>query len=71
MTSFVVTEQGGGADIHLHERGSSGAETVRAICARVEAEPADRLRGRVTISHAFVLGTDGQVDAVSLCCHHI
>lgn len=58
----VLSEQGGGADIHLHECGLAGAETIRAICARVEA---GNMRGMVTISHAFVLGDNGEVDAVS------
>ena len=64
----VLSAQGGGADIHLHERGLAGAETVRAICARTEA---GQMRGRVTISHAFVLGDNGEVDAVSTsyACH--
>ena len=57
--------QGGGADIHLHERGLAGAETIRAICAQVEER---RIRGKVTISHAFVLGDNGGVDAVSTSC---
>ena len=61
----VLLEQGGGADIHLHERGLAGAETIRAICARVEA---GNMRGMVTISHAFVLGEDGEVDEVSTGC---
>lgn len=60
--SVHLLGQGGGADIHLHERGPSGAKTIREICARTEA---DGLQGKVAISHAFVLGDDGMIDAVS------
>ncbi|MGI8417840.1 MAG: amidohydrolase family protein, partial [Nakamurella sp.] len=41
-------------DIHLHERGSLGAFSIELIAARTAALG---MRGKVTISHAFALGS--------------
>ncbi|MEM8664756.1 MAG: amidohydrolase, partial [Pseudomonadota bacterium] len=42
-----------GIDIHLHEGGAMGLETLQDIAARTKAVG---LHGRVTVSHAFALG---------------
>src|SRR5690606_36565724 len=42
-------------DIHLHETGPSGAGAIRYMTDTVEATP--ELHGKLTLSHAFALGT--------------
>lgn len=42
-------------DIHLHETGPSGAAAIRYMTDTVEATP--ELHGKLTLSHAFALGT--------------
>ncbi len=48
----LAERHGRGVDIHLHDVGPAGNAQLRAIAAR-----AGRLGGRVTVSHAFSLGT--------------
>ncbi|WP_457105370.1 amidohydrolase [Methylobacterium sp. P5_C11] len=50
---FALAERHGrGIDIHLHDGGAAGLDTIAAIAARTAAAG---LGGRVTISHAFAL----------------
>lgn len=50
---FALAERhGSGIDIHLHDGGEAGLDTIAAIAARTAAAG---LGGRVTISHAFAL----------------
>lgn len=52
---FSIAERRGvGVDIHLHDSGESGIIQLRAIAQRTEAAG---LQGRVTVSHAFALGS--------------
>jgi cytosine/adenosine deaminase-related metal-dependent hydrolase len=51
---FAIAERRGCAiDIHLHDRGETGAMTIEMIAERTQALG---LKGRVAISHAFCLG---------------
>jgi cytosine/adenosine deaminase-related metal-dependent hydrolase len=51
---FAIAERRGCAiDIHLHDRGETGATTIEMIAERTQALG---LAGRVAISHAFCLG---------------
>lgn len=51
---FAIAERRGCAiDIHLHDRGETGARTIEMIAERTTTLG---LRGRVAISHAFCLG---------------
>lgn len=50
----LAEETGKGIDIHLHERGTLGAFTLRLIAERTRALG---LNGRVTISHCFALAS--------------
>lgn len=56
----IADRQGCGVDIHLHDGGGLGRDTVRKI---VERTRAFGLAGRVTISHAFCL-VDAPLDEV-------
>ncbi len=52
---FAIAERRGvGIDIHLHDADAGGNEQLRDIAARTQAAG---LAGRVTVSHAFSLGT--------------
>ena len=52
---FSIAERRGvGIDIHLHDADAGGNEQLRDIAARTQATG---LAGRVTVSHAFSLGT--------------
>jgi cytosine/creatinine deaminase len=52
---FALCERfGRPLDIHLHEPGEMGAFSLDLICERVRALG---MRGKVTVSHAFCLGT--------------
>lgn len=52
---FAIAERRGcGIDIHLHDRGETGAMTIELIAERTSALG---LKGHVAISHAFCLGT--------------
>lgn len=54
-TVFDLAERHGAAvDIHLHETGELGAFDMEEILSRTEALS---MRGKVTISHAFALGS--------------
>lgn len=51
---FAIAERRGCAiDIHLHDRGETGARTIEMVAERTRSLG---LRGRVAISHAFCLG---------------
>ncbi len=51
---FAIAERRGcGIDIHLHDRGETGAMTIEMIAERTQTLG---LKGRVAISHAFCLG---------------
>ncbi|TMH08014.1 MAG: cytosine deaminase [Betaproteobacteria bacterium] len=51
---FAIAERRGcGIDIHLHDRGETGAATIEMIAERTRALG---LAGRVALSHAFCLG---------------
>ncbi len=50
----IASRRGCGIDIHLHDRGETGAMTIEMIAERTRALG---LAGRVAISHAFCLGT--------------
>lgn len=43
-----------GIDIHLHEQGSSGIQTIEYLIAKVNENPV--LRGKTYVSHGFALG---------------
>ena len=61
-TTFrLALDTGAGIDFHLHEAAPSGLAAVDYIIRQVEENP--QLRGKVTLSHAFVLASldDGQV----------
>ena len=49
----LAEKTGAPLDIHLHETGEGGLATLRAILDRVRAHG---MRGRVAISHGYVLG---------------
>ncbi len=49
----LASRHGKGVDIHLHDRGAPGLQTIVAIAARSKAAGLGR---RVAISHAFALG---------------
>ncbi len=52
---FAIAERRGcGIDIHLHDRGETGAMSIAMIAERSRTLG---LKGRVAISHAFCLGT--------------
>jgi cytosine/adenosine deaminase-related metal-dependent hydrolase len=50
----IAARRGCRIDIHLHEPGEQGARTIEMICEHTRALG---LSGRITISHAFCLGT--------------
>ncbi len=56
----LAAKHGCRVDVHLHEPGATGTNTMREIAARTRAGGLD---GRVAISHGYGLG---QVDAVEL-----
>ncbi|TWT11518.1 amidohydrolase [Reyranella sp. CPCC 100927] len=57
---FAIAERRGvGIDIHLHDADAGGNEQLRDIAARTQAAG---LAGRVTVSHAFSLGTPDRQD---------
>ncbi|MEO6320677.1 MAG: amidohydrolase family protein [Polaromonas sp.] len=65
-TTFrIALDTGAGIDFHLHEAAPAGLAAVNYIIRQVEENP--QLRGKVTISHAFVLATldDGLVDELA------
>jgi len=50
----LAHRHGTGLDIHLHDQGEPGLSEILAIADRTKA---DGLGGRVTVSHAFALGS--------------
>jgi len=55
-TTFrLALDTGAGIDFHLHEAAPTGLAAVKYIIKQTEENP--KLRGKVTISHAFVLAT--------------
>ena len=54
LTVGLALEFNKGIDIHLHDTGKEGLETVTALIRKVEEHPA--LKGKTYISHCFVLG---------------
>ncbi|MCJ2070916.1 amidohydrolase [Methylobacterium sp. J-030] len=57
---FALAERHGrGIDIHLHDGGAAGLDTIAAIASRTEAAG---LGGQVTISHAFALAEADDLD---------
>ena len=55
----LAARHGKGIDIHLHDRDPGGNAQLRDIAARSHAAG---MHGRVTVSHAFSLGTDDADD---------
>ncbi len=55
----IAGRHGAGVDIHLHDGGEVGAAQIRMIAARTRALG---LAGKVSISHAFCLGTVPDVE---------
>ena len=55
----LAAKHGKGIDIHLHDRDARGNVQLRDIAARSKAAG---MQGRVTVSHAFSLGTDDADD---------
>jgi len=61
---FGIAERTGATiDIHLHEMGEEGACSMELICERTRALG---MQGRVTISHAFCLGSVDDARAAGL-----
>ncbi len=54
FTVQLALDHNKGIDIHLHERGTSGLQTVEYLIQKVNENPA--LKNRTFISHCFVLG---------------
>jgi cytosine deaminase len=50
----IASKRGAGLDIHLHDGGEGGLAQILAIAARTKA---NGLKGKVTVSHAFALGS--------------
>ncbi|PJG57873.1 amidohydrolase family protein [Aeromonas cavernicola] len=61
----IALDYSKGVDIHLHETGPSGVAAINYMLDTVEKEP--RLKGKLTISHAFALALmdERQVDEVA------
>ncbi|HEX2889893.1 amidohydrolase [Vineibacter terrae] len=55
----IAQRRGAGIDIHLHDADAAGNAQLRDIAARTQAAG---LAGRVTVSHAFSLGTPDRGD---------
>jgi cytosine deaminase len=55
----LAQKHGKGIDIHLHDRDPGGNAQLRDIAARTAAAG---MAGRVTVSHAFSLGTPDEAD---------
>ncbi|NUU66262.1 amidohydrolase family protein [Enterobacteriaceae bacterium BIT-l23] len=51
----IALDYQAGVDIHLHETAPSGVAAIRYMLRTVRENPA--LKGKVTLSHAFALGT--------------
>jgi len=55
----IAQRRGVGIDIHLHDADPDGNEQLRDVAARTQASG---LGGKVTVSHAFSLGTSDRKD---------
>ena len=55
----LAARHGAGIDIHLHDQGARGNAQLRDVAARTQAAG---MSGRVTVSHAFSLGTPDAAD---------
>ena len=53
-----------GIDIHLHESGESGVQTIQYLINKVQESP--ELKGKTFVSHAFALGNMDKVKLESL-----
>lgn len=53
-TIELALDNNKGIDIHLHESGKSGLDTIEYLIAKVNENPA--LKGKTFVSHAFALG---------------
>lgn len=53
-TIQLALDHAKGIDIHLHESGKTGLDTIRYLLAKVNENPT--LKGKTYISHAFALG---------------
>ncbi|HIY76036.1 MAG TPA: amidohydrolase family protein [Candidatus Sphingobacterium stercorigallinarum] len=53
-TIQLALDHAKGIDIHLHESGKTGLETIRYVLSKVNENPT--LKGKTYISHAFALG---------------
>ncbi|MBD2792013.1 amidohydrolase family protein [Xenorhabdus szentirmaii] len=62
---LIALDYGKGVDIHLHESNSAGMAAMNYMLETVEKTP--QLKGKLTISHAFVLATlnEQQVDEIA------
>ncbi|MFD2203721.1 amidohydrolase [Shivajiella indica] len=54
FTVQLALDYGKGLDIHLHETGESGLQTVEYLIAKVKENPV--LKGKTYLSHCFILG---------------
>lgn len=54
FTVQLATDYHKGIDIHLHEMGASGVQTLEYLVKKVEENP--ELKGKTFVSHAYVLG---------------
>lgn len=54
LTVGLALDNDKGIDIHLHDSGKEGLDTVEYLIRKVEENPS--LKGKTFISHAFVLG---------------
>lgn len=54
-TVQLALDNNKGIDIHLHESGKSGLDTIEYLIAKVNENPV--LKGKTFVSHAFALGT--------------
>ncbi len=54
FTVQLALDYGKGLDIHLHETGESGLQTVQYLIAKVNENPI--LKGNTYLSHCFILG---------------
>jgi cytosine/adenosine deaminase-related metal-dependent hydrolase len=54
LITQLALDNGKGIDIHLHERGKTGIQTIEYLIDRANENP--ELRGKTFVSHAFALG---------------
>ncbi len=63
-TVQLALDHNKGIDIHLHESGKSGIDTIEYLIAKVNENPV--LKGKTFVSHAFALGTLDKVQQDSI-----